>query len=79
MEDPIAKLGLYDAEEDLDLDEDNQWQELPLKLKSTPHCFTGPVPGVTVSGDPMHDPCMAYFLRFWPEEVLQQIVHETNR
>jgi hypothetical protein len=83
--DPIAELGLYDANEDIsdwpfaDLYDDSQWQEHNLKLRNTPHCFTGPVPGVKVSGDPVREPCVAYFLRFWADDVLQRIVDETNR
>ena len=70
MEDSIAKLGLYNVEEDLsgwffkDLYNDSQWQEQNLKLKNTPHRFTGLVPGMRFSRDPICEPCMVYFLRF---------------
>jgi hypothetical protein len=84
-EDPIAELGLYDENEDLrgwsfkELYDDSQWQEHNLTLKNTPHRFTGPVPGVCISGDPVREPCLAYFLRFWPDGVLQCIADETNK
>jgi hypothetical protein len=75
IEDPIAELGLYDRDEDLSgwtfkhLYDDSQWQERDLTLWSTLHRFTGPV----------CEPCLAYFLRFWPEDVLDRIVMENNR
>jgi hypothetical protein len=83
-EDPIVELGLYDRDEDLSgwtfkqLYDDSQWQERDLTLWSTPHRFTGPVPGVRHSGDLVREFCLAYFLRFWPEDVLDHIVTKNN-
>jgi hypothetical protein len=85
MEDPLAKLGIYSAEEDTNewtfeqLFDDTQWQEQHLTLEGEPRVFSGPLPGIIQPGPSQRDPCTPYFLRFWPAEVLERIMLETNK
>lgn len=85
VENPLAELGLYNAEEDLsswsfeERFSDDQWQEPNLRLTDDPRHFTGPLPGPKFPGSGHLDDCKEYFLRFWPPEVTFRIVRETNR
>lgn len=82
MEDPLRELGLYNYDEDVSnwpferVFADDQWQDQSITLVQNTNNFSGPEPGPTspVASHPSH-----YFLRFWPPEILQRIVDETNR
>jgi hypothetical protein len=82
IENAVQELGLYDPEEDLlgwSFDEifaDNQWHEPNLTLSDDTHNFFGPQPSPTM---PTAQTPLQYFLRFWPNAVLDRIVLETNR
>jgi hypothetical protein len=83
--DPLAELGIYDDDEDTtswtfdQIYGDAQWQEQQLSLVGAPRTFSGPTLGIIQQGLGHRDPCESYFLRFWTDDVLARIVHETNR
>jgi hypothetical protein len=85
VEDVIAELGMYDADEDLSgwtferLYHDWQWQEPDLTLEPESQPFTGPLSGAVNRGDGRGYSCDTYFKRLWPDEVLDRIIAETNR
>lgn len=82
MEDPLQELGLYNFEEDVSswpfqqMFADDQWQEQSFTLMQRTDNFSGPLPGPTsgIGTRPTE-----YFLRYWPEAILERVVEETNR
>jgi hypothetical protein len=84
MGDAMAELGIYNPNEDTSdwnfkkLCDDSQWQEPELTLLGRRR-FTGPLPGPTrpLAGNPSS--AIDYFQRFWPNDVLDRIIEETNR
>jgi hypothetical protein len=85
MGDAMAELGINDPHEDTrewnfkKVYDDSQWQEPELTLLGGPRRFTGPLLELIrpLSGNPHSG--SDYFERFWPDDVFQCIVEETNR
>jgi len=81
-EDPLKELGLYQYGEDVStwpfdrLFADDQWQDQAITLVNNTHNFSGPIPGPTSA---VANHLIEYFMRYWPAEVLQRVLDETNR
>ena len=85
LEDPLLDLGFYDANEDTNgwpfekMWADDQWMEPNLTFGMVRGAFRGPVPGPTRPRRAVPAQLVDYFMKYWPVEVLQKIVVETNR
>ena len=85
VEDPLLDLGFYDANEDTSswpfakLWAGDQWMEPNLTFGTVRGAFRGPLPGPTGPRRGVPAQPMEYFMKYWPVEVLEKIVVETNR
>jgi hypothetical protein len=85
LEDPLLDLGFYDDHEDTSswpfekMWADDQWMEPNLTFGTVRGAFRGPVPGPTGPRRAVPAQPVEYFMKYWPPEVLQKIVVETNR
>ena len=85
LEDPLWDLGFYDVNEDTrswpfeKIWADDQWMEPNLTFATERDEFRGPLPGPTGPRRAVPAQPIDYFKQYWPVEVLQRIIVETNR
>ena len=85
LEDPLWDLGFYDENEDTSgwpfdkLWADDQWMEPNLTFMRVWGAFRGPVPGPTGPRRVVHAQHVDYFMKYWPMDVLERTIVETNR
>lgn len=85
METPQKELDIYAADEDLSywtfdkIFADSRWQETNLMLIHDADNFSDPqlVPTMPSTTEPL-EWSLEYFRQFWHDEVLDDIIQETN-
>ena len=85
LEDPLRDLGFYDESEDTSrwpfdkLWADDQWMEPNLTFARSRGDFRGPTPGPTGPKRAVPAQPVDYFMKYWPVDVRERIIVETNR
>ena len=84
-EDPLLDLGVYNSSEDTTgwpferMWADDQWMETNRTFLGERGTFCGPTPGPIGPRGALPAQPLDYFMKYWPTDVLQRIILETNR
>lgn len=85
LEDPLRDLGFYDESEDTSrwpfdkLWADDQWMEPNLTFARVRGDFRGSTPGPTGPRRVVPAKPVDYCMKYWPVDVLERIIVETNQ
>ena len=84
-EDPLLDLGVYNSSEDTTgwpferMWADDQWMETNCTFLGDWGTFRGPTPSPIGPRGALPAQPVDYFMKYWPPDVLQRIILETNR